>query len=64
MKERGLADLDEFIEDIAIDETRRHIKKVIDSYYVYQKLYPSETELREPQIRKTNNAGDNKMSGR
>ena len=64
MKEKGLADLDEFIEDIAIDETRRHIKKVIDSYYVYQKLYPSETELREPQIRKTNNAGDNKMSGR
>ena len=43
VKERGLADLDEFIEDIAIDETRRHIKKVIDSYYVYKKLYPSET---------------------
>ena len=45
VKERGLADLDEFIEDIAIDETRRHIKKVIDSYYVYKKLYPAETSI-------------------
>ena len=42
VKERGLADLDEFVEDIAIDETRRHVKKVIDSYYMYKKLYPSE----------------------
>lgn len=45
VKERGLSDLDEFIEDIAIDETRRHIKKVLDSYYVYKKLYPSETNM-------------------
>ena len=63
VKERGLADLDEFIEDIAIDETRRHIKKVIDSYYVYRKLYPSETNLHELQVPKTKNTGDDKVSG-
>jgi soluble lytic murein transglycosylase-like protein len=33
------SDLDEFIEDIPITETRRHIKKVLDSYYIYQELY-------------------------
>ena len=63
VKERGLADLDEFIEDIAIDETRRHIKKVIDSYYVYRKLYPSETNLHELLVPKTKNTGDDKVSG-
>ncbi len=63
VKERGLADLDEFIEDVAIDETRRHIKKVIDSYYVYRKLYPSETNLRKSQAPNTDNAGGDKMSG-
>ena len=31
--------VDEFIENIPIDETRRHIKKVMDSYYVYRQLY-------------------------
>lgn len=63
VKERGLEDLDEFIEDIAIDETRRHIKKVIDSYYVYRKLYSPDTILHESQVPETNNTGDNKMSG-
>ena len=37
---KRIPDLDEFIEDIWIDETRRHIKKVIDSYIIYQELYP------------------------
>ena len=36
---KQISDLDEFIEDIWIDETRRHIKKVIDSYTIYQELY-------------------------
>ena len=42
---KQIPDLDEFIEDIWIDETRRHIKKVIDSYIIYQELYsnPSST---------------------
>ena len=37
---KQIPDLDEFIEDIGIDQTRRHIKKVIDSYNIYQELYP------------------------
>ena len=40
IKAKGIPDLDEFIEDIGIDQTRRHIKKVIDSYIIYQQLYP------------------------
>lgn len=36
---KKIPDLDEFVEDIWIDETRRHIKKVIDSYIIYQELY-------------------------
>ena len=38
---KQIPDLDEFIEDIGIDQTRRHIKKVIDSYIIYQQLYPN-----------------------
>jgi len=41
MKELDGSDLDEFIEDIPIDETRWHIKKVLDSYYIYKELYAS-----------------------
>jgi len=41
MKELDSSDLDEFIEDIPIDETRWHIKKVLDSYYIYKELYAS-----------------------
>lgn len=63
VKERGLEDLDEFIEDIAIDETRRHIKKVLDSYYVYRRLYPTETNLRGSPVPRTNNTDDDKMRG-
>ena len=40
IKAKQIADIDEFIEDIGIDQTRRHIKKVIDSYIIYQQLYP------------------------
>ncbi|MBM3241590.1 tetratricopeptide repeat protein [Candidatus Poribacteria bacterium] len=39
MKRIDLSDLDEFIEDIPFVETRRHIKKVLDSYILYQELY-------------------------
>jgi len=38
-KNMETTDIEEFIEDIPIDETRRHIKKVIDSYYTYKELY-------------------------
>ena len=39
-KGKQIPDIDEFIEDIGIDQTRRHIKKVIDSYMIYRELYP------------------------
>ncbi len=38
---KQIPDLDEFIEDIGLTQTRRHIKKVIDSYIIYQELYPN-----------------------
>ncbi len=37
---RGNKDIDEFIENIPYDETRKYIKKVMGSYYFYQMLYP------------------------
>ena len=40
---KKIPDLDEFVEDIWIDQTRRHIKKVIDSYIIYQELYTTPT---------------------
>ena len=40
IKAKQIPDIDEFIEDIGIDQTRRHIKKVIDSYMIYRELYP------------------------
>ena len=50
IKAKQIPDLDEFIEDIGIDQTRRHIKKVIDSYIIYQQLYssPSSTSANIP----------------
>ena len=39
LNEMDVSDFDEFIEDISITETRRHIKKVIDSYRIYKELY-------------------------
>ena len=52
IKAKQIPDLDEFIEDIGIDQTRRHIKKVIDSYIIYQQLYsnpaPVSTNLPPP----------------
>ncbi|NQT30367.1 MAG: tetratricopeptide repeat protein [Candidatus Saganbacteria bacterium] len=34
-------DLDEFVEDIPITETRNYVKKVMKSYYGYKRTYPS-----------------------
>ncbi len=39
LNRKQIPDLDEFVEDIWLDQTRRHIKKVIDSYIIYQELY-------------------------
>ena len=50
LEAKQIPDLDEFVEDIWIDETRRHIKKVIDSYIIYQELYskPAPTSANIP----------------
>jgi len=39
LSEFDVEDRDEFIEQIPIDETRNHIKKVMHAYHVYQRLY-------------------------
>lgn len=39
LKKREGFRMDEFVEDIPFDETRRYIKKVIRSYYIYTLLY-------------------------
>ena len=38
-KERPPTDMDEFIEDVPITETRNHIKRVMHSYSVYRQVY-------------------------
>ena len=46
-------DIDEFVENIPIDETRRHIKKVMDSYSIYRYLYGKvidDFEMRKPDL--------------
>ncbi len=49
LNEMDVSDFDEFIEDISITETRRHIKKVIDSYRIYQELYSEHNLPSTPQ---------------
>ena len=39
VKKYGLKDIDEFVEDIPIRQTRQYIKKVFNSYEVYKALY-------------------------
>jgi len=39
IKEHGLNDIDQFIENVPFTETRNHIKKVMDSYRIYKELY-------------------------
>lgn len=39
LSEFDVEDRDEFIEQIPIDETRNHIKKVMHAYHIYQRLY-------------------------
>jgi len=37
----GCSDLDEFVENIPYNETRLYVKKVMNSYYEYKKIYGS-----------------------
>ncbi|MBD3184221.1 transglycosylase SLT domain-containing protein, partial [Candidatus Poribacteria bacterium] len=39
MAKYGIQDIDEFVENIPIYETRRYIKKVFDSYEMYKAIY-------------------------
>ena len=43
---KNIADIDEFVEKIAIRETRLHIKKVIDAYDKYVEIYQNRSEPR------------------
>jgi soluble lytic murein transglycosylase len=38
---KGPIDIDEFVEDIPIYETRNYVKKVMKSYYGYKRTYSS-----------------------
>lgn len=49
LSEFDAEDRDEFIEQIPIDETRNHIKKVMHAYHTYQRLYGgSDVTLERP----------------
>jgi soluble lytic murein transglycosylase-like protein len=39
MEEYGIEDIDEFVENIPMQEPRNYIKKVLDSYEAYKSLY-------------------------
>lgn len=48
LKDRGSEDLDAFVEEIPIAETRAYVKRVLQSYNVYQLLYARRAQARLP----------------
>lgn len=48
LRERGTEDLDAFVEEIPIAETRGYVKRVLQTYNVYQLLYGRRAEARLP----------------
>ncbi|MBW1708655.1 MAG: transglycosylase SLT domain-containing protein [Deltaproteobacteria bacterium] len=51
IKQSGNVDLEEFIDQIPFDQTRRYVKKILAYYYIYHLLYSGETldlELKKP----------------
>jgi soluble lytic murein transglycosylase len=48
LRERGSLPLDEFIEEIPIQETRGYVKRVLRSYAAYRLLYGGPGELPVP----------------
>lgn len=49
LRERGKLQLDEFVEEIPIDQTRNYVKRVLDSYAAYRLIY-GEGDERFPAI--------------
>ncbi len=39
LKETGIDDIDEFVENIPLKETRSYVKKVLESYWQYKRIY-------------------------
>ena len=48
LRDRGTEDLDAFVEEIPIAETRGYVKRVLQTYNVYQLLYGRRAEARLP----------------
>ena len=48
LRERGAMPLDEFIEEIPVQETRGYVKRVLRSYAAYRLLYGGPGELPLP----------------
>ncbi len=46
-RENGLEDIDEFVEDIPFRETRGYVKKVLESYWQYKRLYETQKNVFE-----------------
>lgn len=49
LRERGSLPLDEFVEEIPIDQTRNYVKRVLDSFAAYRLIY-GEGEARFPAL--------------
>jgi len=39
LQKNGINDIDHFVESISFDETRGYVKRVMRSYFIYQKIY-------------------------
>jgi soluble lytic murein transglycosylase len=48
MGARGGLDLDEFVEEIPVEETRGYVKRVLRSYAAYRLLYATPREAAGP----------------
>jgi soluble lytic murein transglycosylase len=46
LKARPYLEVDEFIEDIPYDETRRYVKRVMRSYFMYKRIYRREWSIK------------------
>lgn len=49
IKKNGFSDIDEFVENIPYRETRGYVKKVLESYWQYKRIYETDTAPPERQ---------------
>lgn len=47
MKKNGFSDVDEFVENIPYRETRGYVKKVLESYWQYKRIYETQGSVNE-----------------